>query len=379
MRVVKIGLLGLALMASATGFSQKTKMVTKMVLDSIQEGDKKWSFSYDKRGNNTQSINHSTGIVIEYTYDANGKLMESYHGKSTKVEYTYDDTENTMLGIWYQRDGNGWKKNGVEIEYTYDENGNLIIVRIRRNGACSTVSRERHEYKYNAKGNLTEHCRYQGLDEEDEDIRPQEKWEYTYDANGITGEIQSVHASAVGWQLGKKYEYTCDYMGNVIKSISYSRFGGEWRYDGTAEYEYTYYDLPDSEIEVVLPYDKEDYQLKGVVTEKRANYTDKVDYYHWSPKEIEVESKSVNISELTQVNSSIKVYPNPTGGQLKVEIAGQSHNDGTDIVLFDITGKNVGTWHTVSAPSETVIDISHLANGIYFLKLNGEMYKVVKQ
>ncbi|MCL2132111.1 MAG: T9SS type A sorting domain-containing protein, partial [Lentimicrobiaceae bacterium] len=51
----------------------------------------------------------------------------------------------------------------------------------------------------------------------------------------------------------------------------------------------------------------------------------------------------------------------------------------TNIELFDVVGQVVGTYRIRPENTETVIDISHLANGLYFLKIDGKMFKVVKQ
>jgi len=49
----------------------------------------------------------------------------------------------------------------------------------------------------------------------------------------------------------------------------------------------------------------------------------------------------------------------------------------TNIELFDVVGQVVGTY-PYGRP-ETTIDISHLAKGLYFLKIDGKMFKVVKE
>jgi len=75
--------------------------------------------------------------------------------------------------------------------------------------------------------------------------------------------------------------------------------------------------------------------------------------------------------------SSIKIYPNPTTGQLRVVSGGIS--DGGDIQIYDIVGKLVQQSPVSALSPETTIDISHLANGIYFLKVDNKMFKIVKK
>jgi hypothetical protein len=57
------------------------------------------------------------------------------------------------------------------------------------------------------------------------------------------------------------------------------------------------------------------------------------------------------------------------GGTLKIE----------NVEIYDVSGRKQGI--TVNSPLSTVnsIDISHLANGVYFLKIGNESVKVVKK
>jgi len=76
----------------------------------------------------------------------------------------------------------------------------------------------------------------------------------------------------------------------------------------------------------------------------------------------------------------LQIYPNPTTGQLRVS---GDISDGKGIQIYDIVGRNVGTWHAASLQSENekseiVLDISHLANGMYFLKVDGKVFKIIK-
>ena len=73
-----------------------------------------------------------------------------------------------------------------------------------------------------------------------------------------------------------------------------------------------------------------------------------------------------------------RIYPNPTTGQLRIEIAGQSRND-SKLEIFDMTGRKVGAYQINPKNAESVIDISHLHPGIYFLKAGEAVVIVVKQ
>jgi len=49
------------------------------------------------------------------------------------------------------------------------------------------------------------------------------------------------------------------------------------------------------------------------------------------------------------------------------------------IEIFNVVGQVVFTSQLSKLSPETTIDISHLANGLYFLKVGGKMVKVVKE
>jgi hypothetical protein len=82
---------------------------------------------------------------------------------------------------------------------------------------------------------------------------------------------------------------------------------------------------------------------------------------------------NVGISETIQ-DAEIRIYPNPTDGKITI-----SNEQSTikSIGIFNVVGQVVGTWQATS--TETTIDISHLTNGIYFMKIDGKTVKIVKQ
>ncbi|KAA3621208.1 MAG: T9SS C-terminal target domain-containing protein [Bacteroidetes bacterium] len=73
-------------------------------------------------------------------------------------------------------------------------------------------------------------------------------------------------------------------------------------------------------------------------------------------------SPSVSTDNATGLNSSLKVFPNPTSG--KIDILGVEAFD--QIELFDITGKKILQLN----PGNDETDLENLANGLYFVKAN---------
>ena len=97
-----------------------------------------------------------------------------------------------------------------------------------------------------------------------------------------------------------------------------------------------------------------------------------------SPAKIafEVTVEDVGIPEFLQT-LQIKVYPNPTMGQLTINSEQLTMNN---IEIFDVMGRKIPLFPCSSVPASTVtMNISQLSAGIYFLRIDGETVKVVKQ
>jgi hypothetical protein len=75
-----------------------------------------------------------------------------------------------------------------------------------------------------------------------------------------------------------------------------------------------------------------------------------------------------------ETNRYLSVYPNPTTG--KIVVSGQLLV--VSVEIYDVVGKKLLSFQ-LSTLDSNEIDISHLANGMYFLKVDGKVYKVVKQ
>jgi len=74
--------------------------------------------------------------------------------------------------------------------------------------------------------------------------------------------------------------------------------------------------------------------------------------------------------------SVVEVYPNPTSGVLRITSA---ESQVTGIEIFDISGRKLPTSSVSLKSLETLIDVSHLTAGFYFLKINTEAGQVIKK
>jgi hypothetical protein len=89
----------------------------------------------------------------------------------------------------------------------------------------------------------------------------------------------------------------------------------------------------------------------------------------------------------TTTNYELRVYPNPNTGQLTIE--GVKANNDLPIQIFNVVGQDVGTGsarpdnkggQTPPQQDGTItIDVSHLANGMYFLKIGNKTVRFVKE
>ena len=88
----------------------------------------------------------------------------------------------------------------------------------------------------------------------------------------------------------------------------------------------------------------------------------------------------------THCNASLQVYPNPTTGELRIEVAGQARNDVVNVAIFDVFGRQMSqiSRHCGLDPQpkshiSNQIDISHLPAGVYFVKIRTEAGEVVRK
>jgi hypothetical protein len=87
-------------------------------------------------------------------------------------------------------------------------------------------------------------------------------------------------------------------------------------------------------------------------------------------------TECVGITEAEFDKINIKVYPNPTTGELRIE---SSDLQIDNVQIFDIVGKLVLLSPVSSQSQETVINIAHLTNGTYFVKLKTDKGELTKK
>ena len=85
-----------------------------------------------------------------------------------------------------------------------------------------------------------------------------------------------------------------------------------------------------------------------------------------------------NVGIVETQSASLRVFPNPTDGQLTIEIAGQTRNDEL-LEIFDILGNCLHSSKLSPMESTITIDISRHPAGTYFIKLNNQITKIIKK
>ena len=91
---------------------------------------------------------------------------------------------------------------------------------------------------------------------------------------------------------------------------------------------------------------------------------------------INLKSKNQTGIAAVKPTASVKVYPNPTNGQLR--IMNYELREDAVIEIYDVLGQKLQS-KIVNLQSKIVIDISPLASGIYFLKVDNQVIKFIKE
>ena len=87
--------------------------------------------------------------------------------------------------------------------------------------------------------------------------------------------------------------------------------------------------------------------------------------------------EETGIVETNAIRPEIRVYPNPATNQLKIK--NYELKEDEVIEIYDVVGRTLNNYQLSIVNSQLIIDISHLANGIYFLKIGNNTVRFVKE
>jgi len=82
------------------------------------------------------------------------------------------------------------------------------------------------------------------------------------------------------------------------------------------------------------------------------------------------------VEETRLETANVQVFPNPTSGQLHLRSYELQEN--TEYQIYSVVGQLLQS-EIVNLQSEIEIDVSHLANGMYFLKIGNKVVKFIKE
>ena len=81
-------------------------------------------------------------------------------------------------------------------------------------------------------------------------------------------------------------------------------------------------------------------------------------------------------SEQTSADSDMDIYPNPSDGSFQLRTANPNGN--SNLTIMDIAG-NIVYSNMINSPNYQTVDISYLPSGIYFLKDQNSVHKIIKR
>jgi len=119
---------------------------------------------------------------------------------------------------------------------------------------------------------------------------------------------------------------------------------------------------------------------QNLLTENDYSFVDNspvpgVNYYRLKQVDISGQYEFSDIRNLLFNQENVSIYPNPTKNELNIVVKDLSTT--TDAILMNQMGQELKKYSINNA--KTTLQIGNLAQGIYFILLQGKMYKIVKE
>ncbi|MCL2290971.1 MAG: T9SS type A sorting domain-containing protein [Bacteroidetes bacterium] len=317
----------------------------------------------------------------------NNRMMphhfSSQHPQLEYSDFDYSDMKNPYLLLHKAKSGKDWWQ--PDTVYVYPPN--------------SEQPSHREIFSYNAQELLTEYLQQSWQNNNWVNDR---KDFYTYDTQNkpLTRLSQSWYGT--NWVNNFRNIYTYDAQNNLITDL-FQGWYGNWVNSWRDTYTYDAQNNLLTELGETWQTDNWMNSDKGMWTYDENNNSTTVEYWVWQDEDwqqgtvpltlfynnmqsyIRAYSSGhkrtatyfklmTNIAENAAVN--ITVYPNPTNGQLQVK---SYELQVTSISFFDIYGRSIQTPSMSLSSPETVIDLSHLLSGLYFVRISTTVGEIVKK
>ena len=292
------------------------------------------------------SGNISYGYKSNYTYNGNNQVTESIDLEFTngvwvnqyKSTYAYTNGKITSV-VGQDWNGSSWvyvtdgdqqdASSKITISYGANDLVSEFIYADWDGSSWSLVDKELYTYNTNNKI-----ARIISYDWNGAAYETYFKEEYTYDANGNLILEKSFDYSNGSYELSYETSYTFDST-QMMSSFTHP-FKDQFGFDALTGQENFY-------VNKILGYEEEDYRTTY-------NYGE----------------ATASVKDFSSIDFA--VFPNPTSSILKIDDTSFTLKN---IELFNVLGKKV----FVSTKNE--INIAHLVNGVYLLKIESEKGNVV--
>ncbi|HEY1010064.1 MAG TPA: T9SS type A sorting domain-containing protein [Daejeonella sp.] len=329
----------------------------------------------------------------------------------TRGYNTYDSKGNIIRTAFGYVTGSQLDTSDL-FDYTYDANDRMTLLTHRKMSTSGWYGEKRIAYTYDAQGNLTEQV--------------QEKWDLgqstwvndkrtvnTYASSKLIQELKYAWISGV-WEYTDRQ--TIHYTGNNPDTILNEQyFYGPQVWDTMTREVYFYNTANDNDTLLIydyytsLPhwrdpryrhihvYDNNHNRLSQTVQkyngtifentgrERKAynasNLITSIIYDKWSTaaNQFEVDTNAglefryyeplTASVGMIENNGQFRLYPNPASTQLHVQMIVPTGSGLLDFAIYDQSGRLIRHWHELHTGTyNRSIDISGLANGVYFLR-----------
>ncbi len=375
--------------------NNKTSSLIQRWNDTIWVNKRLMNESYDVNNNLTNYLSKTWNGTIWvntdqeiYRYDASNnetrETDQSWNGttwdSTSQYNYTYDALKNLITETDLNWNGTGWD-NATQFIYTYDAQNNQTSA-TNKSWSGTTWDNSWHIiYTYDAQNN-----KINELEQIWDGIAWNNTWQYnyTYDINNNrTSEIYQGWNDTV-WTNSYKYTFTYDGNSNMISTLKQDWDGTAW--NNSVLNTYTY-DGDNNEIialsqkwvgAVWINYWIYNFGYDG------NHFEESFSYKHWNSDATTIISgdstyyyfhTNVGINDFATQSKDILVYPNPATNNITIVTDAVSKDE--TISIYNLQGQMI--LHQPLQQTLTVVNVTNLEQGIYFIKLSDKERATVKK